>query len=95
MALRLARSPCNTNLNGIFHYADRGETTWRYFAEAIFQESGLSPRVVPVTSQEYITPARRPMNSRLDCSKIEKAYGFVRQDWRQALKKVLLLLNRG
>jgi len=95
MALRLACEPGNTDLNGIFHYTDRGETTWRCFAEAIFQQSGLSPRVVPVTSQEYVTPARRPMNSRLDCSKIEAAYGLKRQEWRQALQAVLLKLNGG
>lgn len=95
MTLRIARDPSNTDLNGIFHYTDCGETTWRCFAEAIFQQSGLSPQVVPVTSQEYVTHARRPMNSRLDCSKIEKAYGLARQDWRRALKIVLQQIDGG
>jgi len=94
MAQAIVRDPENTGLFGIFHYSDAGETTWRHFAEAIFAASGLNPRIIPVHSKDYATPVRRPLNSRLDCSKIERIFGVRRQDWRAALGQVLVTKNR-
>jgi dTDP-4-dehydrorhamnose reductase len=95
MAQVIVREPKNAELSGIFHYADAGETTWRHFAEVIFAASGLHPRVIPVLSKDYVTPAWRPLNSRLDCSKIEKVFGVRRQNWRAALDDVLKELGGG
>jgi dTDP-4-dehydrorhamnose reductase len=82
---------------GTFHYAADGETTWCRFAQAIFDEArewaGLRARVTPITTAEYPTPARRPANSRLDCTKIVKAYGVKRRPWREALGDVLAALK--
>lgn len=81
------------NLLGTFHYSDAGETTWRRFAEAIFVDAGswaaIKARVVPITTAEYPTAARRPENSRLDCSKLERVYNVARSPWREALRRVL------
>src|SRR5438270_586961 len=56
---------------GIYHLTAAGETTWYGFAQAIFAGWARRGRRVPVlaaiTAAEYPTPARRPMNSRLDC----------------------------
>ncbi len=78
-------------LSGTFHYTDRGETTWRRFAEVIFEEAAppITARVIPVTSAEYPTAARRPLNSRLNCRKIERVYGIVRPHWRESLARVM------
>ncbi len=80
-------------LFGTFHYAAAGETTWRRFAEAIFAGSAswssAAPKVVPIATAEYPTPARRPSNSRLDCSKIERVYAVARPPWQLALAGVL------
>ena len=62
------------NLNGIYHATGAGETTWCRFAGAIMKGSaakgGPSCRVRPITTAEYPTRARRPANSRLDCTKL-------------------------
>lgn len=82
-----------TDLFGTFHYADRGETTWRRFAEAILEEAApwtkVKARVIPITTAEYPTAARRPMNSRLDCKKIEQVYGVECPAWRESLMRVM------
>ena len=82
-----------SDLFGTFHYADRGETTWRRFAEAIFEIAGpaaqIRARVVPIASAEYSTPAARPSNSRLDCTKIESTYRIARKPWRESLVRVI------
>ncbi len=56
------------------------------FAEAIFAASaaagGPSARVRPITTADYPTPARRPANSRLDCSKLARVHGMRLPDWR-------------
>ncbi len=82
-----------SELFGTFHYADQGETTWRRFAEAIFEEAAawtaIKARVIPISTTEYPTAARRPLNSRLNCTKIEHIYGLARPPWRQSLARVM------
>jgi dTDP-4-dehydrorhamnose reductase len=74
---------------GTFHFTADGATTWRRFAERIFAEgakAGLAvPKTIAITTAEYPTPAQRPRNSRLDCSRVEGAYGLVRRPWPDAL----------
>jgi dTDP-4-dehydrorhamnose reductase len=57
--------------------------------------SGLAmpPRLRPITTAQYPTPARRPANSRLDCSRIESAYGIVRPAWQASLDVMLAELS--
>lgn len=74
---------------GTFHFCDVGETTWRRFAEAIFADAGIKARVVPIPTTGYPTPASRPLNSRLDCTKVEHVYNIARSPWRDALRRVL------
>jgi dTDP-4-dehydrorhamnose reductase len=49
----------------------------------------LKTQVTDIPSQAYPTPARRPQNSRLDCSTTETVFGIVRPDWHKSLNKVL------
>ena len=78
---------------GTYHLAGGGAVTWHGFAEAIFelaaQWRGPPPLVEAITTAEYPTPARRPANSVLDCSRIGAAFGVVPRAWREALAEVI------
>jgi len=72
---------------GIYHMTNAGETSWHGFAEAILalDPPATPPRLIPIASREYPTPARRPLNSRLDNGKLARAFGICLPDWREAL----------
>jgi dTDP-4-dehydrorhamnose reductase len=82
---------------GTFHFAGAGTTTWHGFAEEIFDQAtrfGLRPiearpRVEPITTAEYPTAARRPLNSELDCRKIAERFGILPPPWRTSLTAVV------
>lgn len=82
-------------LNGVYHAAGSGETTWYEFAmEALRLQKVRKPdrhfaEIEAITTAEYPTPARRPTNSRLDCKKLEDKLGWRMMDWRESLHKVL------
>lgn len=84
-------------LRGVFHMTASGEASWADFAEGIFAASavrgGPSARVKRITTADYPTPAKRPANSRLDCSLIAKVHGVVLPDWRQSLDSVIARLH--
>ena len=50
--------------------------------------------VEAISTAEYPTPAKRPMNSRLDCGKLERTFGWRMMEWRESLKAVLRELPR-
>ncbi|HYD87721.1 MAG TPA: dTDP-4-dehydrorhamnose reductase [Vitreimonas sp.] len=85
-ALAIAADPHHA---GIYHCAGSGETTWAAFAEEIFAQSrargGPHAHVKHIASAEFPTRAKRPANSRLDCAKLAREYGFVMRPWREAL----------
>lgn len=76
---------------GLFHYAGAPVVSWCGFAREVFTRAGLArpPRVVPITSDEWRTPAPRPANSVLDCGRIARAYGLAQPDWRVSLDGIL------
>lgn len=75
---------------GIFHFAGEGETTWRGFAEAIFDLAGGSrPKVVPIATADYPTAAQRPSNSVLDCTKVARVFGERPRSWRLGLVEAI------
>ena len=82
---------------GVYHATSGGETTWAGFATAIIQDAAPlgvpSLPVVPITTAEYPTPARRPANSRLDCSKLEKNFAIRLPPWRQGLEECISALS--
>jgi dTDP-4-dehydrorhamnose reductase len=84
-------------LRGVFHLTASGQATWAEFAEAIFAVSaelgGPHAQVRQITTNEYPTPAARPMNSRLDCRHIAQAHGVILPDWRIALETVVTRLQ--
>ncbi|MCG7520515.1 dTDP-4-dehydrorhamnose reductase [Ruegeria sp. Ofav3-42] len=74
---------------GLFHYTGAPDTSWADFAREIFQQAGLATSVENIPTSAYPTPAERPQNSRLDCSRLEKVYGLSRPDWKAGLADVL------
>ena len=75
--------------SGVYHFAGAPAVSWRVFAEAIFAEAALTVAVAPIPTEDYPTPAKRPLNSRLDCAKIRAEYGIDQPDWRTSLKQVI------
>jgi dTDP-4-dehydrorhamnose reductase len=90
IADRLRAAP---ELSGTHHFAGTPDTTWAGFARAIMDMAGLPARVEEIATTDWPTPARRPANSRLDCSALEQAFGIARPDWRAGL--VAVLAGRG
>lgn len=82
-------------LTGTYHYTNSGVCSWYDFAIAIFEEAKAIgfplkvERVVPITTAEYPTPARRPAYSVLSCAKISKVLGTHPPHWRQGLRQML------
>ncbi|MGH8082107.1 MAG: dTDP-4-dehydrorhamnose reductase [Lysobacter sp.] len=81
--------------SGVRQLVAAGQTTWHGFAEAIFEQAvsrGLiarAPRVLPIATAEYPTPARRPAYSVLDSERLRREYGLRIPDWREALATTL------
>lgn len=75
--------------SGAYHFAGAPNVSWADFARAIFAEAGRGVRIEDIPTTDYPTPARRPLNSRLDCSLTEAVFGIARPDWRAGLRDVL------
>ncbi|HSG76637.1 MAG TPA: dTDP-4-dehydrorhamnose reductase [Burkholderiales bacterium] len=73
---------------GLYHMSAAGETTWCGFARAILERAGSATPVVAIRTAEYPTPAKRPRNSRLDCSKLRAEHGVSLARWERALDEV-------
>jgi dTDP-4-dehydrorhamnose reductase len=76
---------------GIYHYCNAPATTWYQFALEIFGQAGGYDhlKLKPISSSEYPTAARRPFNSVLDCSLIEKDYGIRQVSWGDELQRII------
>lgn len=78
---------------GVYHLAARGEASWHDVALATFAEAArlnlplaITPQAVaPIATTDYPTPARRPLNSRLDVTRLEQALGVTLPDWQAQL----------
>jgi len=79
--------------SGTYHFSGAPDTSWADFARAIFDQAGLTCAVTDIPSTDYPTPAQRPLNSRLDCSSTQQAFGIPRPDWRAGLADILSDLN--
>lgn len=74
---------------GTHHFAGAPDTSWAGLARAIIAEAGLGCRIDDIATADWPTPARRPLNSRLDCSGFTAAFGIDRPDWRAGLRDIL------
>ena len=87
----LATSGATEDTSGIYHLTCAGETSWCGFARAIFDyfsSQQTAPEVVPIPTEAYPTPARRPLNSRLCCEKFAERFRYQMPHWQGALEAV-------
>lgn len=86
-----------TASGGIYHCTAAGETSWYDYARFIVGEAGklgaslqLGPeQIKPISTAEYPRPAARPANSRLDCRRLEQAFGLTLPPWQFHVKRAL------
>jgi len=87
--------------NRLYHLAAARPVSWYEFARTIVDLAGQAPgfdlrlkseAIKAITTAEYPTPARRPTNSRLDCSRLEADFGLQMPDWQPYLVRMLQLL---
>ena len=75
--------------SGAYHVSGGPDVSWADFARAIFEMAGLTCEVADIPSSDYPTPAKRPLNSRMDNSLTETVFGLPRPDWRVGLRDIL------
>ncbi len=81
----------------LYHLAAGGETSWHGYARHVIgraRELGMALKavpeaVIPISTAEYQTPARRPANSRLCTARLRAAFAVELPDWRQGVDQVL------
>ena len=88
-AATLAAVDRSAPLEGLYHVAAGGETTWFEFARRILTLSGITIPVVPIPTSGYPTPAARPAYSVLDSGRFEQATGFRIGPWEDRLPQCL------
>jgi dTDP-4-dehydrorhamnose reductase len=76
---------------GTYHYCNQPETTWYGFARQIFRlaDGYEKLRLKAIATSDYPTPAARPLNSVLDCSKLKANFGYSQSGWVDELRQVL------
>jgi len=78
---------------GLYHLTARGETSWFGFASAIAEQLRAQGKTTatlqPIPTSAYPTPAQRPLNSRLDCTRLQRDWHVQLSDWHSALLECL------
>ena len=96
-ALALGRLRAQPALSGTYHCAAAGQTHWHGYAQFVIEWARahghpvkVAPdRVLPTLTQDYPTPARRPLNSRLDTTKLRSTFGITLPHWQQGVQRLL------
>ena len=94
-AERLASAPVGDPHFGLFHFANAGETSWKGFAEAVFEEAlgAAAPKVEGIRTADRPSAARRPPRGTLDTTKLEQTFGYQPRPWREALAEIVAELK--
>ena len=96
-ALALWRLRSQPALSGSYHCVAAGETNWHGYAQFVIEWARahghavkVAPdRVLSTLTQDYPTPARRPLNSRLDTTKLRSTFGITLPHWQQGVQRLL------
>ena len=80
--------------NGIYHFQNSGKVSWFQFAEEIKKSIHATIPIIPVTSNEFITPAKRPNFSLLNTQRIQNDYFIKIKDWKESLKLCIEKINQ-
>lgn len=96
----LRRCEKQSTMSGLYHLTASGETSWYDYARYVIdwaKEAGLPlavQSVNPISSEEYLVPAVRPKNSRLNCQVLAKTFDLELPDWKQGVKRMLQETNK-
>ena len=82
---------------GLYHLAAQGETTWNRYAKHVIKQAQyaqpaikiIANEVVAVPTSAFPTPAQRPHNSRLDCTRLQSVFGLTLPAWQQGVDRML------
>ena len=78
---------------GTYHMAGTGDTTWHGLAVAVFEQAARYDRAMPtvhaIATADWPTPARRPADSRLDCTRLQRTFGVRLPPWRDSLARTV------
>lgn len=74
---------------GTYHYAGHPATSWAGFARETFALAQRPVIVEDILTKDYPAAAARPLNSRLDCTGLQRDFGLQAPDWRRGLLQVL------
>ena len=96
-ALALWRLRSQPDLSGSYHCVAAGQTTWHGYAQFVIEWARahghaikVAPdRVLSTLTQDYPTPARRPLNSRLDTQKLRRTFGITLPHWQLGVQRLL------
>ena len=80
-------------MSGIYHYTNRGETSWYDFAQRIVELAGVECTIEPCSTAERPSKASRPRYSVLDCQRISQICGTI-TEWQEALAECIELINK-
>lgn len=89
----IARTELEENFSGIVNYSNSGVTTWYEFAGEIKSLMNSNCKINPIQTSSYPTPAKRPLYSVLDTSKIKKMLQIEIPYWKESLKKCIDILK--
>lgn len=92
--LQIATALKNGQDGGTYHFGGQPPVSWSDFARAIFACKGRATNVTDIPTDQYPTPAARPLNSRLDCAKLTADFGIKPPDWNAGLARVIDELDR-
>ena len=87
--LIMAEAMVSGQIGGTYHFAGTPVTSWCDFASEIFAQAGRKVHLTGIPTKDYPTPAKRPLNSRMDCLDIERDFGIKCPDWNLGLVDVL------
>jgi len=76
----------------IYHYSNKGEISWYEFAKEIFKLAKIDCKVSPITTEQYPTSAKRPLNSKLNQEKIYQAFEINSGYWKNSLTQAFQLI---
>ncbi|MBC7456702.1 MAG: dTDP-4-dehydrorhamnose reductase [Bdellovibrionaceae bacterium] len=99
-AWRILKDKQLPDKDGIYHMAPQGETTWFDFTQTIFDRASykkdqfkiITESVVPITSDQFVSAAKRPKYSLLSSRKLKSTFGVELPEWNESLDKVFKLL---
>ena len=88
--LKIARKlQKDSDKSGTYHLSGYEDVSWAKFADQIFKEAGIKCKVEKIDTIDYPTPAPRPLNSRLDCSRTSSVFGVKQPSWLSGLRTIL------